>query len=92
MSIFKRWFGGGASAKPEPEPVAYKDFRIYPEPVKTAGGYRVAARVEKHVDGTLRTHHLIRADICESEQEAADQATRKARMVIDQQGDKLLDG
>jgi hypothetical protein len=93
MSIFKRLFGGGggASAKPEPELEVYKDFRIFPAPVAAAGGFRVAARIEKEVDGTLRTHHLIRADICESEDEAAAQATRKARMLIDQRGDRLLD-
>jgi hypothetical protein len=94
MSLFKRLFGGGGgpAAKPEPEPEVHKDFRIFPAPVKAAGGYRVAARIEKEVDGTLRTHQLIRADICESEDEARAQATRKARMLIDQQGERLLDG
>jgi hypothetical protein len=91
MSIFKRLFGGGAAAKPEPEPEIYKDFRIFPEAVEAPGGFRVAARIEKEVDGTLRLHRLIRADICSTEEDAGAQAIQKARMLIDQQGDKLLD-
>jgi hypothetical protein len=33
---------------------------------------------------------MIRADVCDSEQEARDHATRKARLLIDQQGASLF--
>jgi hypothetical protein len=91
MSILKRLFGGGAPGKAETSPEIYKDFRIYAEPVRASGGYRLAARIEKEVDGALRRHHLVRADTFDSEDAARDHALRKARTLIDQQGDKLLD-
>jgi hypothetical protein len=87
MSLFSRLFGGGgAAAKPAPEPEVHNGFRIYPEPTKAPGGYRVSGRIEKDVDGVTRTHQLIRADILDSEEAARDYTLRKARHLIDQMG------
>jgi hypothetical protein len=92
MSLLSRLFGGdGGAAKPTPAPEVYNDFRIYPEPTKAPGGYRVGARIEKDVDGTTRTHHLIRADILDSEDAARDHTLRKAKQLIDQIGERLFD-
>lgn len=91
MSILSRLFGGPAAQKPEPEPEIYKDFRIFAEPVKAAGGFRVAARIEKEIGGAVRTHHMVRADTCESEATAREIATRKAKALIDQQGEAILE-
>jgi hypothetical protein len=93
MSLLSRLFGGGGSgaAKPAAEAEVYKDFRIYAEPTRTGGGYRVSARIEKDVDGVTRSHQLIRADVLESEEAARDYTLRKARILIDEQGEALLD-
>ena len=92
MSLLSRLFGGGGgAAKPAPEPEVYNGFHIYPEPAKAPGGYRVAARIEKDVDGATRTHHLIRADILNSEDAARDHTLRKATQLIDQMGERLFD-
>lgn len=91
MSILKRLFGSGSTVKVSIEPDLHKDFRIFAEPMKEPGGYRVAARIEKDVNGTRRSHRLVRADIFESEEAARDYATRKAKLLIDQLGESLLD-
>lgn len=84
MSILSRLFGGGAT--PEPEPETYNGFRIYPEPVKEAGGYRVTARIEREIDGETKSHLMIRADTYQSLDAATEATLVKARQVIDQLG------
>ncbi|PRY26034.1 hypothetical protein CLV78_101127 [Aliiruegeria haliotis] len=88
MSLFKKLFGG--SPKPEAEPESYKGFLIYVEPIKEAAGFRVAARIEKVDEGETRSHQLIRADVCNSEEDARNITTQKAKSLIDEQGDRLF--
>ncbi|PYE85916.1 HlyU family transcriptional regulator [Pseudoroseicyclus aestuarii] len=93
MSLWSKLFGGG-TAEPAPEPAKaedYKGFSIRPEPIKDGGQHRVAARIEKTVGGTLRSHYLIRADTTGSADEAASISLAKARQVIDEQGEALFD-
>lgn len=91
MSLFSRLFGASPDQKPDVEPESYKGFRIFAEPVKAAGGFRVGARIEKEIGGEIRSHNLIRADVCESEDTARDVSTRKAKALIDQRGEALFD-
>ena len=88
MSLFSRLFGGGG--KPAKDPEVYKDFRIFPEPQTTSGGFRIAARIEKEVGGQTRTHHLLRADTVQSPEEAETFSIRKAKQLIDEQGERLF--
>ncbi|MFO1143939.1 MAG: HlyU family transcriptional regulator [Amaricoccus sp.] len=90
MSLLSRLFGRSSAAAPESEPQAYKDFRIFVEPIREGSRYRIAARIEKDAEGGPRSYRLIRADTCESADEAADLTLRKARQVIDEQGDALF--
>lgn len=92
MSLLSRLFGGGSSSasKPQADPVAHEDFRIYPEPAKESGGFRIVARIEKDIDGETKTHQMIRADVCNSADEAEEASIAKARQLIDQQGDKIF--
>jgi hypothetical protein len=91
MSLLSRLFGGASAPKPQPEPEHYKDFRIFVEPEKAAGGFRIGARIEKEIDGELRSHRLIRADTFDSAETANEMTLAKARLLIDQQGDTLFD-
>jgi hypothetical protein len=91
MSLLARLFGGRPGTKSEPEPEIHGGFRIFAEPVKVGGGFRVGARIEKEIDGAVRTHHMIRADTCDSEEQAREVSTNKARMLIDQEGDRVFD-
>ena len=88
MSLLSKLFG----SKPEPkaEPINYNGFSIYAEPTKTDGGYRVCARIEKDINGEVKTHVLIRADTISSLEEATSTTVRKAKQVIDEQGDRIF--
>lgn len=92
MSLFSKLFGGGIGGDKAtaPEPDIYKDFRIYPEPAKAAGGFRVEARIEKEIGGEVKRHHMVRADVIAAQDEAMDACRRKARQMIDEQGDGLF--
>lgn len=88
MSLLSKLFGGGS--QPQRDPEVYQDFRIFPEPMSDGGGYRLAARIEKDIDGALRTHHLMRADVVQTREEAETFAIRKAKQLIDEQGERLF--
>lgn len=85
MSLLSRLFGGGTK-QTAPEPESYKGFAITPTPIREGGRFRVSARIEK--DG--RSHELIRADVLDSETEAAATSAAKARQMIDEQGERLF--
>jgi len=90
MSLLSRLFGSAPAAAPEPEPEIYKDFRIFVEPIREGGLYRIAARIEKEADGELRSHRLIRADSCEDAALARELTLQKAKQMIDQVGDAIF--
>jgi hypothetical protein len=70
--------------------VEYRGFVILPEPYKTRGQWQLAARITKEVEGELREHHLIRADLLSDADEAREHAVMKAKRIIDEQGDGLF--
>ncbi|MGL4319627.1 MAG: HlyU family transcriptional regulator [Paracoccaceae bacterium] len=87
-TFLSRLFG---AATPTPvEPVLHKDCRIYAQPVKDGAVYRIAARIEKDMGGTTKTHNLMRADTSPSLDEATEATISKAKMAIDQLGDSLF--
>ena len=89
MSLFSKLFGGGAKA-PEPQAEEHAGFRIFVEPMPDTGGHRIAARIEKDFDGATKTHQMIRADVCNSLEEAQKISLLKAKALIDQQGDAIF--
>lgn len=91
MSILSRLFGGGAKPEARAEVAeTYKDCRIVAAPQAAEGGYRVGARIEKEIDGEVKVHDLMRADTVGSLEEAETFSIRKAKQVIDEQGDALF--
>ncbi|MDY8109671.1 HlyU family transcriptional regulator [Fulvimarina sp. 2208YS6-2-32] len=94
MSFLKRLFGGGSSSEPAPDmrgdPERYEGFTITSAPMPEGGQFRLSALIEKTVEGKPRAHRLIRADLFPSRAEADAAALRKARRVIDEQGDRLF--
>jgi hypothetical protein len=92
-SFFSRIFGASSpAAKTEAASAAvlHNDFRIFPEPIAEGGVYRIAARIEKTINGETKTHRLIRADTRSSRDEAADASIAKAKQAIDQLGETLF--
>ncbi|ETX27372.1 HlyU family transcriptional regulator [Roseivivax isoporae] len=94
MSLFGRLFGkgGGAShaAATEAEPVDHKGYAIHPDPMPEGSRWRIAARIERVVDGEAKVHRLIRADTLDDRDQAVEASVRKARQMIDEQGDGIF--
>ena len=86
MSWLSKIFGGGGSNAAATVPETYKDFSITPQPQRDANGWRIAALIEK--DG--KSHTLIRADLLESFDAAAEASIRKGKQMIDEQGERLF--
>ena len=91
MSFLKKLFGGGGSKTAAPhEETEHKGFKIETTPMPEGGQFRVCAMIRKEMDGEIKEHTLIRADVCGSAQEASDMAMRKAKQIIDEQGERIL--
>lgn len=95
MSFLKRLFGLGGAEGGEPagavsEAEDYKGFSVQAAPFKEGGQYQTCALITKEVDGVLREHKLIRADRFPSLDDATEVSKRKARQMIDEQGERLF--
>ena len=92
--IFKSLFGSSGEEKKASSKsavVIYDDFQIIAEPQSSGGQWQVAGRIEKQFGETTKTHRFIRADTLPAEADAANEMVRKAKMMIDQQGDAIFD-
>ena len=94
MSFLRKLFGGGSSGEPKAatvtERVEYKGFTIEAAPMPEGGQYRLAANVSKEINGARKTHRLIRADVFQAQDQASEFSVRKAKQMIDEQGDRLF--
>lgn len=86
-------FSSSSSSK-NPEPQApeafpseeYQGFKITPAPIPEEMGFRINGTIEK--EG--KSHLFIRADLLPTAESCASEMVRKARQMIDQQGDRLF--
>ena len=91
-SFFKSMLGGGSPAEPQAdEPVDYNGFGIEAAPLNEGGKFRVAGFISGELNGESKRIQFIRADECSSRDEAVELALFKARQIIDQQGENLLE-
>lgn len=91
MSLLSRLFGGKSSeASVEASSSTYEGYTITPTPMREGNQYRLSARIEKEIGGETKTHILVRADVLESAEAAGDAAVRKAKQIIDEQGDRIF--
>lgn len=91
MSLLSKLFGGGGS-KPQAEAQSetYEGYKITPQPAPEGSRYRIGARIEKEINGELKVHELIRADVLDDLDGANVASLNKARQVIDEQGERLF--
>lgn len=84
--------GNGTSGAPEPanEPDTYKECQIFAEPMAEGGQWRLAGRIVKGEGESAKEHRFIRADMFSNKDEVIAATLRKARQVIDEQGDGLF--
>ena len=95
MGIFsgiKNLFSGSGEAEVKAEEaVEYKGFNIIPAPMSEGGQYRVAATITQTVsEDKVKTHNFIRSDLIPNRDECISITLRKAKMMIDQQGDRIF--
>lgn len=93
MGFFSRLFGGSQNTAEVKtvDPVEYNGFLIYQESIAEGGQYRIAGRIEKEIDGEVKSHRFIRSDVLGSKQDANELMLKKSQMFIDQMGDKIFD-
>lgn len=89
MSFLKKLFGGG-SASSEAASEMHEGYIITPKPMGEGGQFRLCAEIRKEVDGEMKTHRLIRADMFASADQASQAAISKAKQVIAEQGDRMF--
>ena len=89
MSFLKKLFGGGKGSSSAPAEM-HNGFAVFSEPIKDGSVWRIAARIEKEIDGELKVHKMVRADTLQGQDEAAKASLDKARMLIDQQGESIF--
>jgi hypothetical protein len=91
MSILSRLFGGGSTPQAAAKSLDHEGYTITPEPIREGNSYRISARIEKEIGGETKSHTLIRADTMDDFDTAVNASTAKAKMLIDEQGDRLFD-
>ena len=65
--------------------------KVEAAPIAEDGGqFRLCALLSKEIGGEVKTHKLIRADVFSSQDDAVEAAFRKAKRVIEEQGDALF--
>ena len=90
MAWLSRLFGGKSGAAEAVPAEEYKGFRIYPVLMPERRNFRVAARIEKDVDGETKVHNLIRADTISEEEDVIAASIAKSRQMIDEQGEGMF--
>ena len=96
MSFFKKFFGGanndngGGATAAAGKLVEHEGYTITPTPMKEGGQFRLAATISMEIDGEIKTHKFIRADLFTSADECGEACIRKAKQVIKEQGTRLF--
>lgn len=93
MSFWKTLFGGsgnGGKQEPAEEPVEHNGFTIRATPFSEGGQYQTCGIISKEIGGEMKEHKFIRADRFASREDAVEVTLRKARRMIDEQGDRIF--
>tara|TARA_B100000575_G_scaffold293047_1_gene303220 strand:- start:125 stop:406 length:282 start_codon:yes stop_codon:yes gene_type:complete len=69
----------------------YKDFQIVPAPKKSGGAYTTEGKIFKEIEGIKMDAYFIRTDTFSKKDDAIECIERKARIIIDEHGDKIFD-
>ena len=91
MKFLKNLFKSKAEAEAGAEVAeTYKGFRIVVAPMPEGSKFRLAARIERDVEGQTQVHQVIRADTFDGLEQAQEVSLAKAKQVIDEQGKTLF--
>jgi len=90
MSFLKKLFGGKDSGSAAAASEMHEGYIITPAPIGENGQFRLCADIRKEVDGEMKSHRLIRADVFASADQAVDASVSKAKQVIREQGERMF--
>ena len=92
MSVLKKLFGGvgGGGSKSTAPVEEYEGYRITLTPIREGDTYRVCALIEKEIAGEVKSHELVRADTVQGLDAAQAASLRKAKQMIDEQGERIF--
>ena len=82
--------GGGAQEQAVEETEDYKGFTIEAAPIKEGGQYRTAGFISREVDGSTKRIPFIRADNSTDKAQSVSHSLSKAKQIVDEQGERLL--
>lgn len=89
--FLSKLFGrSGSENTPASEPETYSGYAISAAPKKDGSQWLTAGTISKELDGELKTHTFIRADRHMDKDSAAEFSMRKAKQIIDEQGDRVF--
>ena len=89
-NFFKSLLGGTSSESKPADPVDYKGFTIEAAPIDEDGKYRTAGYISRDLNGEMKRVQFIRADQNSGRDAAIEHSITKARQIIDEQGEQLL--
>ncbi|MFT5657629.1 MAG: hypothetical protein ACI9KN_000902 [Gammaproteobacteria bacterium] len=69
----------------------YEGFTIEAAPIDEGGKFRTAGYISGELDGEIKRIRFIRADENSDLQAAIDHSTAKAKQIVDEQGERLLE-
>ncbi|MBX6322017.1 MAG: transcriptional regulator [Rhodospirillaceae bacterium] len=83
--------GGDADTAPAAGATEYNGFLIHPAPRRQGSLWLTAGRITRQYPDGVREHTFIRADTYADRDEAVAFCIRKARQIIDEQGERIFD-
>ncbi len=90
--LLRRLFGGKGREPSGPAATEeYQGYTLTADPVREGSVWRVAGRIQKGTGPDARVHEFCRADTGPDREEIAATALRKARRLVDEQGERLFD-
>nr|WP_316653877.1 HlyU family transcriptional regulator [uncultured Gellertiella sp.] len=69
---------------------SYQDVELVAHPLREGNQFRISGTIERRSGDSLMQRHFIRADVFSNEKDAVDFTFRKARQIVDQQGQTLF--
>lgn len=90
--LLRRLFGGNGHDASEPAATEeYRGYILTADPVREGEGWRVAGSIQWGSGADVRVHEFCRADTGPDRDEIAATTLRKARRLVDEQGERLFD-
>ncbi len=88
--LMRRLFGADDTAPTVAARETYRGYELLAVPQKDANGWRVAGQIRASGDGEERIREFVRADVYPGHDDAAAVTLRKARQIVDEQGESLF--